>query len=70
MIMGPGWVPEGGPVMRKIRVRHDMKIPGWGVIREGAEFKVERFNSRFVYVALREGVILRLARKTDCEKVY
>ena len=56
--------------MKKIRVRHDMRIPGWGLIREGAEFKVDRFNSRFVYVVLREGVILRLARKTDCEKVY
>jgi len=56
--------------MKKIRLRHDMRIPGWGLIREGAEFKVDHFNSRFVYVALREGVILRLARKADCEKVY
>ena len=56
--------------MRKIRVRHDMRIPGWGLICEGTEFKVERYNSRFVYVALREGVTLRLARKADCEKIY
>ena len=56
--------------MRKIRLRHDVTVPGWGFIPAGTAFKVERYNSRFVYVALRENVILRLARKADCERVY
>jgi len=56
--------------MKKIRLRHDMMVPGWGFIPSGAAFKVSRYNSRFVYVELREGVILRLARKADCEKIY
>ena len=56
--------------MRKIRVARDVRIPGWGLIRKGEAFKVLRFNSRFVYVALREGVELKLARKSDCEIVY
>ena len=56
--------------MKKIRIRKDLRIPGWGLIREGTEYKVSRFNSRFVYVELQDGVILRLARKGDCEKVY
>lgn len=56
--------------MRKIRIRKDLNVPGWGMIRKGTEFRVDRFNSRFVYVSLREGVNLRLARKADCEKIY
>lgn len=56
--------------MRKIRLRKDLVIPGWGRIAKGEAFKVLRFNSRFVYVALREGVELKLARKSDCEIVY
>ena len=56
--------------MRKIRLRHDMMIPGWGLIPAGTAFVVERYNSRFVYVEVRENVILRLARKSDCEKIY
>lgn len=56
--------------MKKIRLRHDMNVPGWGMIPAGTAFRVDRYNSRFVYVTLREGVSLRLARKGDCEKVY
>jgi len=56
--------------MRKIRIRHDLQIPGWGLIRKGTEYKVKECNSRYVYVELLDGVILRLARKGDCEKVY
>ena len=56
--------------MRKIKTSHDMNVPGWGVIREGTPFKVMRFNKRFVYVELKTGVTLRLARKADCEVVY
>lgn len=56
--------------MRKIRLKHDMNIPGRGWLRKGEEFKVEEYNTRFVYVLLAERVRLRLARKSDCEKVY
>ena len=56
--------------MRKIRLRHDVVVPGWGRIAAGTAFKVARYNSRFVYVELRPSVELRLARKADCEKVY
>ena len=56
--------------MRKISIRHDMVIPGWGLIRKGEMFKVFRYNSRFVYVSLRDHVELRLARKRDCEVIY
>ena len=56
--------------MKKIRLRHDMMVPGWGLIPAGTAFKVDRYNSRFVYVVLRDGVFLRLARKADCEKIY
>lgn len=56
--------------MRKIKLSHDMNIPGWGWLRQGQEFKVESYNSRFVYVLLADRVRLRLARKADCIKVY
>ena len=56
--------------MRKIRVTHDLYIPGWGRIPARTEFKVERYNQRFVYVLVGERVELRLARKSDCQKVY
>ena len=56
--------------MKKIRLIHDVIVPGWGVIPAGAAFRVARYNSRFVYVLLRDRVELRLARKGDCEKVY
>ena len=56
--------------MRKIKIRNDLNIPGWGKIPAGTPFKVEKFNKRFVYVRLNSGAILRLARKADCEIVY
>ena len=56
--------------MRKIKLSHDLHVPGWGTIEEGTAFKVDRFNKRFVYIELRPGVPLRLARKTDCTVVY
>lgn len=56
--------------MRKIKTRHELNIPGWGIIPKVTEFKVARFNQRFVYVALKERVELRLARKADCEVIY
>ena len=56
--------------MRKIKLSHDLHVPGWGTIEEGTAFKVDRFNKRFVYIELRPGVTLRLARKTDCTVVY
>lgn len=56
--------------MRKISIKHDMRIPGWGLIKEGETYKVLRFNQRFVYVELKTGVTLRLARKRDCNVMY
>lgn len=51
--------------MKKIKTRHDLNIPGWGLIPAGTSFKVEKFNQRFVYVKVREHVTLRLARKAQ-----
>ncbi len=56
--------------MKKIKVSHDLKIPGLGVVKAGTAFKVSKFNKRFVYVELQSGAILRLSRKSDCEIVY
>ena len=56
--------------MRKIELSHDMNIPGWGVIQKGTPFMVKEFNKRFVYVELKPGVNLRLARKSDCIVKY
>ena len=56
--------------MRKIRIKHDLNIPGWGLLRKGEEYRVESYNSRFVYILLADRVRLRLARNGDCEKVY
>lgn len=56
--------------MRKIKISHDLSIPGWGVIKAGTAFKVQKFNKRFVYVELQSGAALRLSRKSDCEIVY
>lgn len=56
--------------MKKIKTSHDLQIPGWGFIPAGTQFKVDKFNKRFVYVKLHERVNLRLARKADCEVLY
>lgn len=56
--------------MKKIALAHDMSISGWGKISEGTTFKVVRFNQRYVYVVVAEGIELRLARKRDCIVIY
>ena len=56
--------------MRKIKIKEDMNIPGWGKLSAGTPFKVKEFNKRYVYVELKPHVTLRLARKRDCEVVY
>lgn len=56
--------------MRKIKTKNNLNIPGWGFIPAGTAFKVQKFNSKFVYIEINSGVILRLARKKDCEIVY
>ena len=56
--------------MRKIKLAHDADIPGWGRIAKDTAFKVMRFNKRYVYVELKPGIILQLARKRDCIIVY
>lgn len=55
--------------MRKIQLKHDIYIPGWGNLHAGEEYKVLRYNQRFVYIPLGQ-CECRLARKADCEKVY
>lgn len=58
--------------MKKIKTKHELNIPGWGVIPAGTTFKVIKYNNRFIYVAIpeHERVELRLARKADCEIIY
>lgn len=56
--------------MKKIRLKNDMNIKGWGLLPKGTALNVIRFNKRFVYCELKERVTLRLARKADCEIVY
>lgn len=55
--------------MRKIELKHDMNIPGWGILKQGEKFKVIEFNKRFIYVELGK-CKLRLARKRDCNILY
>ena len=50
-----------------VKTRHDFNIPGWGFIPRGSEFPINRANKKLVYVELKPRVILRLARKGDCE---
>ena len=56
--------------MKKIALKNTTYIQGWGEIQKGTQFRVERYNQRFVYVRLSSGVSLRLARKADCEVIY
>ncbi len=56
--------------MRKIAVKHDIQVPGWGTIKEGTQYEVDKYNSRYVYVKPHEHVTLRLARKGDCTILY
>ncbi len=56
--------------MKRIKISHDLIIPGWGLIKAGTAFKVAKSNKRFVYVELQSGAVLRLSRKADCETVY
>lgn len=55
--------------MKKISLKKDLFIPGWGALQEGERFDVVRFNSRFVYVRLGD-CELRLARKSECNIIY
>lgn len=56
--------------MKKIKTSRELNIPGWGIIPAESEFKVEKFNKRFVYVKLTEYTTLRLAKKADCIVLY
>lgn len=56
--------------MKKIKLSHNVVVPGWGLIKEGTPFKVAKFNKRFVYVTLQSGAVLRLSRTSDCKIVY
>lgn len=54
--------------MKKVRLKVDTKIMGYGTIESGTEFKVEKYNTRYVYVRL-GNCELQLSVK-DVEKVY
>ena len=56
--------------MKKIELKNDMVIPGYGFIPAGTKYKVDKYNNRFIYVQVNPGVILRLARKRDCNILY
>ena len=38
--------------MRKIKIKEDIRIMGYGMLHKGEIFDVEKHNSRFVYVRL------------------
>ena len=38
--------------MRKVKIKDDIRIIGYGILRKGEIFDVEKHNSRFVYVRL------------------
>lgn len=50
-----------------VRTKRDLNIPGWGFIPEGTVFPLKRVNKRFVYAEVKPRVILKLARKGDCD---
>lgn len=54
-------------VLRKVKLAHDVEIIGFDTIPKGTEFKVEKHNSRYVYVKY-HNCELQLSRK-DVEKV-
>lgn len=56
--------------MKKIKLKNDMSIPGYGKLAQGTSFMVDSYNKRFVYVQVAPRVTLRLARKRDCEVIY
>lgn len=53
--------------MKKVKLKNDTKIIGYGTIKSGTEFKVEKYNTRYVYVKL-GNCELQLSVK-DVEKV-
>jgi hypothetical protein len=38
--------------MKKVKIKDDIRIMGYGMLRKGEIFDVEKHNSRFVYVRL------------------
>lgn len=54
--------------MKKIKLKKDLYIMGVKTLLAGTEFKVDKYNSRYVYVTF-IGCTLRLPRK-DVEKIY
>lgn len=38
--------------MRKVKIKEDIRIMGYGMLRRGEMFDVEKHNSRFVYIRL------------------
>ena len=38
--------------MRKVKIKEDIRIMGYGTLYKGEMFDVEKYNNRFVYVRL------------------
>lgn len=54
--------------MRKIELKNDLKIMGYGTIKKGTTFKVEDYNSRYTYVKL--GLCTLKLTKKDFNIIY
>lgn len=53
--------------MKKIKLKRDVYVPGYGLVKKETPFDVTSYNSRYIYVKLSKGSNIRLARKSDCE---
>lgn len=51
----------GGENMKNVTIAHDILIQGYGVIKAGSKFKVQKYNSRYIYAYMNGYTILRLA---------
>lgn len=38
--------------MKKVKIKDDIRIMGYGMLRKGEIFDVEKHNNRFVYIRL------------------
>lgn len=54
--------------MKKARIKEDIKIMGYGVLKAGTVYEVTKSNTRNVYVRINAGCVCRLPVKA-VEKV-
>ena len=53
-------------ILKKVKLKNDTYMNGYGVIKAGTKFEVKRYNTRYVYVKFKN-LELQLSRK-DVEK--